>query len=588
MGKSFLIFGLMFVLLVSFVNAVEIDGCSYLSNEVIEKIDELQEIAQEYEWKNPVRLKEGDNVYNGDYVVLPTPDPEEGIILEFYEFSNDTDTHDDDIVFRDALNKDDLYQVYVIEEGKGDLIVFGQVYSVEYSDKPCEGCDYVVVDFLQTSGDDKMVFEGCEASVACNDSDGGIEEFVQGGVVQGEYALASNDVCEGGETIADNLLEKYCSEEGQSESVLIPCAYGCSTGACRKPSGNDETTNIYECEDSDGGVNFYVPGNTTGGWITYAGSPTTFAVDYCTDGDGTAYYTVRDWYCENGYLAGYEDYTCPNNARYDSSSGASKCHCICVQDSECPGGYTCDDGLCTLDSDEECEEDWDCTSWSDCVNDLKTKTCTDKNDCGTTEDKPSTSQSCVVGECSEDWDCINWGPCMGETQIRTCTDKNSCETIINKPSISKDCTENQEEGGLLEEIPDQGTFTLNGKEVTVKRSEDGKLSVDFGDGDIIDIESSLDLIKDELGAYLMTSMGRQKIEITAKDAIMKASKIDELEKVEIEEYKTIAVYSVYGTKKTRLFFIIPKKAEIVQKISVEDGRLMSTELPWWRFFAVGI
>lgn len=45
-----------------------------------------------------------------------------------------------------------------------------------------------------------------------------------------------------------------------------------------------------------------------------------------------------------------------------------------------------------------CTENWDCTAWSECVNGVQTRTCTDLNDCGTTQNKPAESQSCQVRE----------------------------------------------------------------------------------------------------------------------------------------------------------------------------------------------
>jgi len=44
-----------------------------------------------------------------------------------------------------------------------------------------------------------------------------------------------------------------------------------------------------------------------------------------------------------------------------------------------------------------CVESWSCTEWSSCSGGTKTKTCTDANSCGTTNDKPATSQSCTSG-----------------------------------------------------------------------------------------------------------------------------------------------------------------------------------------------
>ncbi len=46
-----------------------------------------------------------------------------------------------------------------------------------------------------------------------------------------------------------------------------------------------------------------------------------------------------------------------------------------------------------------CIEDWDsvpCSAWSSCVNGSQSRTCTDSNQCGTTNDQPALTQACVV------------------------------------------------------------------------------------------------------------------------------------------------------------------------------------------------
>ena len=43
-----------------------------------------------------------------------------------------------------------------------------------------------------------------------------------------------------------------------------------------------------------------------------------------------------------------------------------------------------------------CTESWSCSAWSSCSNSVQTKTCTDLNACGTTTNKPATTQSCTV------------------------------------------------------------------------------------------------------------------------------------------------------------------------------------------------
>lgn len=43
-----------------------------------------------------------------------------------------------------------------------------------------------------------------------------------------------------------------------------------------------------------------------------------------------------------------------------------------------------------------CEEDWECTDWSECTEGTQTRACTDVNECETEEGKPSESQTCIV------------------------------------------------------------------------------------------------------------------------------------------------------------------------------------------------
>lgn len=88
-----------------------------------------------------------------------------------------------------------------------------------------------------------------------------------------------------------------------------------------------------------------------------------------------------------------------------------------------------------------CTENWNCGSWSECTEQGKqSRTCTDLNSCGTTKSKPSTTQSCTyVATCSEDWECTDWSSCVGGQKTRTCTDTNSCGTTEDKPDEQQNC-----------------------------------------------------------------------------------------------------------------------------------------------------
>jgi len=99
---------------------------------------------------------EGEKVNITQYVVLGNED--EGYLLEFYQFSNDSDTRKDDIKFRDVFNTDDTYSVTgITTEGTGTLIVGGKTYTVQYYDKTAEGADYVTIDYPDTTTADTQL-----------------------------------------------------------------------------------------------------------------------------------------------------------------------------------------------------------------------------------------------------------------------------------------------------------------------------------------------------------------------------------------------------------------------------------------------
>jgi len=66
--------------------------------------------------------------------------------------------------------------------------------------------------------------------------------------------------------------------------------------------------------------------------------------------------------------------------------------------------------------------------------------------------------------CYEEWQCGSWSECINEKQTRICTDLNYCETINHKPVTSKVCiSEGEEEETLITEEAPAGFFaTITG------------------------------------------------------------------------------------------------------------------------------
>ena len=88
-----------------------------------------------------------------------------------------------------------------------------------------------------------------------------------------------------------------------------------------------------------------------------------------------------------------------------------------------------------------CTEDWTCTAFGDCVNGLQTRTCTDRNNCGTTVQKPSESQSCANDCSSQNNNCQNFcdgphyyssGSCVNSTCRYAQTEIDSSNCVLTR------------------------------------------------------------------------------------------------------------------------------------------------------------
>lgn len=96
--------------------------------------------------------------------------------------------------------------------------------------------------------------------------------------------------------------------------------------------------------------------------------------------------------------------------------------------------------------------------WGTCSNGTqgRARTCTDASNCGTTASRPATSesQSCQQqpAPCTESWNCGEWGAwsepgscqesgTQAKTRARTCTDASNCGTTAQKPQTSESATQ---------------------------------------------------------------------------------------------------------------------------------------------------
>ncbi|KKQ54006.1 MAG: Fibronectin, type III domain protein [Candidatus Falkowbacteria bacterium GW2011_GWC2_38_22] len=80
-----------------------------------------------------------------------------------------------------------------------------------------------------------------------------------------------------------------------------------------------------------------------------------------------------------------------------------------------------------------CTENWVCTDFGACLNNIQTRTCIDQNKCGTSANLPALSQACVV--CANECSSAEIG-CLGQNTSWSCGeagDGDICLEKINKP-----------------------------------------------------------------------------------------------------------------------------------------------------------
>ena len=73
----------------------------------------------------------------------------------------------------------------------------------------------------------------------------------------------------------------------------------------------------------------------------------------------------------------------------------------------------------------------------------------------------SAKEEGVETVCAESWSCGEWSGCTeAGIQTRTCVDKNNCGTVANKPAVSQSCTSG-EIGVVAEEKPKEKVVTAS-------------------------------------------------------------------------------------------------------------------------------
>jgi hypothetical protein len=198
------------------------------------------------------------------------------------------------------------------------------------------------------------------------------------------------------------------------------------------------------------------------------------------------------------------------------------------------------------------------------------------------------SSSWCFEECVESWSCGDWSDCLNGQQARTCTEYNNCGTEEDKPSEVQGCTVSEVQNvtnytGPVQTVREK--FYIQDEEAGVERGVGDETIINVGEESV---STSLDVVEVSSKIFIRVDGDDNEIKILPEEAISKAEKVENVRSVTLEEKDGEITYVISGTKEARLFFIFSALAEVKQKISIEDGEVVDTEAPWWRFLAFGV
>lgn len=301
-----------------------------------------------------------------------------------------------------------------------------------------------------------------EREITCYDSDGGVDNSIKG-YVEGyenadDYTLGRYyDTCLSDPVFPEfNIIDFVCNEDDFVAREGYMCEFGCLDGVCVEegfvPSGDCTLINAYwDYEDAEEGdyVNLIVRGNQacdreSASFKIYEykdNQETDYSVSGCVFGDVNC---ITDWRAHYDPEDFDEDYG--NElifyfiATVDGLTITSSNELTVIE------GVTYDGDGEVFDNGFGCYENWDCSEWTICSGGRKTRTCVERNDCGTEKYKPSESMSCfadVTATCSDGF------KNQGETKVDCGGPCEPCGTCFDGIQNCHDgsCEEKEDCGG---------------------------------------------------------------------------------------------------------------------------------------------
>ncbi|MBD3252665.1 hypothetical protein GF386_02970 [Candidatus Pacearchaeota archaeon] len=457
-----------------------------------------EELADDDNYK--IHIVEGENLDDDEYFILNSGNYQHYMVMTkvMLSESSGSDVHFKDVIIGNSYNdmvdnNNDINETpgtttaftldnqdYTVESVDSDTV---KIYSSDYC-KTGEGCYIDVYPIIELiDGKHKFAFID---DVTIKDVKSGTTLNLPTGTLTITETTSSQKI---GSVYYDISL----SSSGESTyDVMI----GVSSDL--KSSSKEENPGILflEDEESDGDENAILLPVTDDGTYSSCKTPS-FSGEY-----DTGFFESTD---STGYLTSFGSYILE-----DASDSNQILTSITYAEEQIYAEIYISEGV----GDRECKESWTCTSWSDCIDDKKTRTCSDVNNCGTTKNKPATMQRC--GNCTSNWFCTNWSSCINNEQKRACTDINTCGFSENKPIEIRNCT--SEDIQISDNV---SIVYIKDKEVSVERNTNGVNIISVQGRNI---KTYLEIIEESDKVYIITSEGNKEIKILPCEAIFKAKK----------------------------------------------------------------
>jgi hypothetical protein len=199
----------------------------------------------------------------------------------------------------------------------------------------------------------------------------------------------------------------------------------------------------------------------------------------------------------------------------------------------------------------------------------------------------------------EAWNCTKWSACLNETKTRKCTKVVFNCTEDNKiPKLIKNCSEKEElkfynkSRDYPEECICSGstikcTFENGTRVMTIYAGKSGNVIVQIKN---LNMSTNVTLYKNDEGKVYGVFKGNRTHEVKLPDEIKERLENHTRTKLYNEsiDLNEEGQYYMNATKRARLFWMFPVKEKVEFSIDSETGDVTKTKTMWWGFLAKDI